>query len=122
MLEQAVLARLARTVVTIEVIDSLARRAAADLQRLGISNVTVIRGNGRRGYPPEAPYDGILVSAGSEDIPKDLLDQLRPGGRILIPVGVGDGSLDLLRLEKGVRGDLTRERLLPVRFVPRTGD
>jgi protein-L-isoaspartate(D-aspartate) O-methyltransferase len=111
----AVVSQLVETVYTIELISELAERARAVLAAEGYENVVVIRGDGYRGRPEEAPFDGILVTAAPEKVPEPLLEQLSVGGRLVIPVGGRYQELKVLeRTEEGVR---TRT-LLPVRFVP----
>ena len=116
--QAAVLSLLVTEVWTVEIIEPLARRAAADLRRLGYTNVTVRAGDGYRGWPEAAPFDAIIVTCAPEKIPHPLIDQLKDGGRMMIPVGpLRDQSLYLL--EK--RGKEVRQKaVLPVRFVPMT--
>ena len=117
--QAAVLAELAAQVYTIEIIEDLAKRAAADLQRLGYTNVHVRAGDGYRGWPKAAPFDAIIVTCAPEMVPQPLIDQLKDGGRMIIPVGpMSDQELVLLR-KHGDR--LERHAVLPVRFVPMTG-
>jgi len=117
--QAAVLAELAREVYTIEIVPALARRAAADLARLGYDRVRVREGDGYRGWPEAAPFDAILVTAAPDRIPDPLLEQLAVGGRMIIPVGEHDQRLVLVeRRPEGLR--ITE--LLPVRFVPMTGE
>jgi protein-L-isoaspartate(D-aspartate) O-methyltransferase len=117
--QAAVLAELVREVYTIEIVEPLARRAEADLKRLGYTNVTVRSGDGYKGWPEAAPFDAVMVTCAPEHVPQPLVDQLKEGGRMIIPVGpVGDQKLYLLRK----RGDkVERQAVLPVRFVPMTG-
>ena len=89
------------------------------LPELGYDNVTVITGDGYRGYPDEAPFDGIVVTAAPESVPKPLLDQLRVGGKLVIPVGGYFQELEVI--ERTERGYETRT-VFPVRFVPMTGE
>jgi protein-L-isoaspartate(D-aspartate) O-methyltransferase len=116
--QAAVLARLARAVYTIEIVEPLATRARTTLTELGFANVYVRAGNGYRGWPEEAPFDRIMVTAAPDEIPEALVTQLKVGGRMAIPVGVGEQELRILR--KTARGMETLETL-PVRFVPMTG-
>jgi protein-L-isoaspartate(D-aspartate) O-methyltransferase len=114
--QTAVLAEIVGEVYSIEAIEALATAAEARLQRMGYDNVHLRIGNGREGWPEAAPFDGILVTAGAEEVPPKLVEQLAPGGRMVIPVGaVGQ---DLLLLRKNEAGELSRETLLPVAFVP----
>jgi protein-L-isoaspartate(D-aspartate) O-methyltransferase len=114
----AVLGRIAREVFAIERHASLARAASERMRRLGYDNVRVRAGDGTLGWPEEAPFDGILVSAGGPDVPEPLLDQLVPGGRLVIPLGDPRKDQELVRLERRADGTLARESLGHVRFVP----
>jgi protein-L-isoaspartate(D-aspartate) O-methyltransferase len=116
--QAAVLARLARKVISIERNRLLAERAAETLRRLGCTNVDVIHGDGTRGWPPEAPYAGILVAAAAPRVPPALVEQLAEGGRMLIPVASGRGDNQELLLLRRLGGRITNEVLFPVRFVP----
>src|SRR5262245_41224713 len=117
--QAAVLAQLAREVYTIEIVPELARRAEADLARLGFANVHVREGDGYRGWPEAAPFDAIVVTAAPEQVPAPLVEQLAIGGRMVLPVGGAHQELVLLRREAdGVH----RERGIGVRFVPMTGE
>lgn len=118
--QSAVLARVAGRVNSIEIIPELAQRSAERLKRLGYENVTVREGDGYRGWPEEAPFDGIIVTAAPERIPQPLLDQLAPGGRMVIPVGGFFQELKVFR--KDANGRISEESILPVRFVPMTGE
>ncbi len=117
--QAAVLSRLVAKVFSIEIVEPLAARAAADLEANGYDNVTVIAGDGYRGLPAEAPFDGIIVTAAPPYVPEPLVEQLKPGGRMVIPVGEGYQELKLL--VKTPRGIEERE-VIPVRFVPMTGE
>lgn len=117
--QAAVLSGLVKAVFTIEIIEPLAKQAAADLRRLGYSNVTVKAGDGYQGWPDAAPFDAIIVTCAPEHVPQPLVDQLRDGGRMIIPVGpAADQNLVLLRKSAG---KVHRQAVLPVRFVPMTG-
>lgn len=118
--QAAVLARLARHVYTIEIIESLGRGASAALERLGYENVSVKIGDGYRGWPEYAPFDAIVVTAAPEAVPPPLIEQLGIGGRMVIPVGEQGGVQSLQVLEKRDNGELTTRNVLPVRFVPLT--
>jgi protein-L-isoaspartate(D-aspartate) O-methyltransferase len=117
--QAAVLSLLVEKVISIEIVEPLARRAAADLEKLGYENVTVIAGDGYRGLPEEAPFDGVIVTAAPPYIPQPLVDQLKVGGRMVIPVGVGYQELQLLeKTETGIEV----KRVIAVSFVPMTGE
>jgi len=117
--QAAVLAGLVREVYTIEIVEPLARRAEADLKRLGYTNVFVRAGDGYQGWPEAAPFDAIMVTCAPEHVPQPLVNQLREGGRMIIPVGPA-GNQELYVLHK--KGDkVERRAVLPVRFVPMTG-
>ena len=116
--QAAVLARLVEHVYTIEIIPSLGDSARQLLQRQGHDNVTVRVGDGYVGWPSEAPFDAIMVTAAPDHVPPALVDQLAEGGRLVLPVG--DHYQELLRLTKR-EGEIHTESLLPVRFVPMTG-
>ena len=117
--QAAVLGELARQVFTIEIVPELARRAEATLKALGYANVTVRAGDGYAGWPEQAPFDRILVTAAPEQIPKPLIDQLAVGGRLVAPVG-GQGETQWITIvEKTPRG-IVEKRTIPVQFVPFT--
>ena len=117
--QAAVLAELTAQVYTIEIIEDLARRAATDLQRVGYTNVHVRAGDGYQGWPEAAPFDAIIVTCAPEKVPQPLIDQLKEGGRMIIPIGQSwDQELVLLR-KHGNR--LEQRTVLPVLFVPMTG-
>jgi len=116
--QAAVLAEIVSRVYSIELIEPLGKQAAQKLADLGYRNVDVRVGDGYAGWPEKAPFDGIVVTAAAPDIPAALLAQLRPGGRMVIPVG-GDGFLQYLKLVvKRADGGYDEKRVLPVRFVP----
>jgi protein-L-isoaspartate(D-aspartate) O-methyltransferase len=117
--QAAVLASLVKEVYTIEIIPELARRAEADLRRLGCTNVQVRAGDGYQGRPDKAPFDAIIVTCAPDKVPQPLVEQLKDGGRMIIPVGP-DGEQHLVLLTK-TRGKLEQRAVLPVRFVPMTG-
>jgi protein-L-isoaspartate(D-aspartate) O-methyltransferase len=92
------------------------------MRRLGFGNVFLRYGDGSLGWPEEAPFDAIIATAAPEEVPPRLLAQLKPGGRMVIPVGRQNGAQELLRITRGKSGELPQvENLLPVRFVPMTG-
>jgi len=117
--ETAVLAELVRKVYSIERIASLAERSRAVLERLGYRNVTVVHGDGSQGLPEAAPFDAIVVSAAAPRVPKPLMDQLRDGGRLVIPVG--SGFAQELQLVRKIGDRTTTLYLDGVRFVPLIG-
>jgi protein-L-isoaspartate(D-aspartate) O-methyltransferase len=117
----AVLGRIAHDVYTIERHEELASMAAERLARLGFRNVSVLHADGTLGWPEHAPYDAIVVAAGGPEVPPALLDQLAPGGRLVIPVGEGRGLQRLLRVTRGADGRVHEEELGDVRFVPLIG-
>jgi protein-L-isoaspartate(D-aspartate) O-methyltransferase len=117
--QTAVLSRLVRHVFTIEMRPQLVEAARARLREIGCANVTVRVGDGHDGWPEEAPFDTILVTAAPRETPQALLDQLAVGGRLVIPLGTLDQ--ELVRLTRRESG-FDRETLLPVRFVPLTRD
>lgn len=118
--QAAVLAELAGTVYTIEIVEPLAREAAERLQRLGYGNVVTRTGDGYRGWPEHAPFDAIMVTAAPREVPQPLIDQLKPGGRLVVPVGGQAAGQSLLLIEKQPDGRVTRRNILAVRFVPLT--
>ena len=116
--QAAVLAPLFRQVYSIEIVPELGTAAAALLRKLGYSNVTVRIGDGYAGWPEEAPFDRIMLTAAPPEIPQALLDQLAPGGRMVAPVGSSVWDQELLLVEKDKAGRVTRKAVYPVRFVP----
>ncbi|HJQ61053.1 MAG TPA: protein-L-isoaspartate(D-aspartate) O-methyltransferase [Vineibacter sp.] len=117
----AVLAEIAREVITVERIAPLAVQARATLQRLGYANVEVVIGDGTLGWPPAAPYDAIVVAAGGPSVPPSLRAQLKPGGRLVIPVGQISYAQALVRVTRGADGKDRDEELSLVSFVPLIG-
>jgi protein-L-isoaspartate(D-aspartate) O-methyltransferase len=120
--QAAVLSLLVRQVYTVEIIDELAREAEARLRRLGYANIEVCAGDGYGGWPEHAPYDGIIVTAAAPHIPEPLLAQLKPGGRLVIPVGLPYAHQELMVVERGAEGGMDIRKVLPVAFVPLTGE
>ncbi len=118
--QSAVLSRLAREVYSIEIVPELARASGERLRRLGYGNVMVKEGDGYRGWSEHAPFDAIIVTAAPDRIPQPLLDQLAPGGRMVIPVGSFFQELKVLSKDKN--GKISEKDILPVRFVPMTGE
>jgi protein-L-isoaspartate(D-aspartate) O-methyltransferase len=119
--QAAVLARLAKEVYSIEIITELGQQATERLQRLGYDNVTVRTGDGYFGWEEQAPFDGIVVTAAADHIPPPLIRQLKPGGRMVIPVGSRFMVQQLVLVEKDAEGATTTRQILPVLFVPLTG-
>ncbi len=122
--QAAVLAELARAVYTIEIVEPLGRSAAGALAAAGYWNVQPRIGDGYRGWPEEAPFDAIMVTAAAPYLPQPLVEQLKAGGRLVIPLGErGErGAQSLYVVEKDVRGGVTQRKVIAVRFVPFTGD
>ena len=119
--QAAVLSRLVRQVYSLEIIDELAREASQRLRHLGFGNVEVRAGNGHFGWPEHAPYDAIIVTAASSWIPSALIEQLKPGGTLVIPVRSRHFDQDLRVLTKDSKGNIEDRSVLPVIFVPLTG-
>lgn len=120
--QAAVLAALVRRVYTMEIVPELGRSAAERLARLGCANVETRVGDGYYGWPEAGPFDGIVVTAVAGHIPPPLIRQLKPGGRMVVPLGQPFGVQQLVRVTKDAQGNLTTQQVLPVRFVPLTGD
>jgi len=118
--QAAVLAELVAKVYTIEIVEPLGKRAAKVLGELGYRNVEVRVGDGYGGWREAAPFDSIIVTAAPAAVPQSLIDQLKPGGRMVIPVGGLFEVQQLLLVEKQRDGSATTRRTLPVRFVPLT--
>jgi protein-L-isoaspartate(D-aspartate) O-methyltransferase len=115
--QAAVLAGLVGEVYSVEIVEPLALSAAERLATLGYRNVIVRAGDGYAGWPERAPFDRIIVTAAAPHVPQPLIDQLRPGGRLVIPVGRGEDE-QLMLIVKDMRGRVSRRAILPVRFVP----
>jgi protein-L-isoaspartate(D-aspartate) O-methyltransferase len=113
--QTAVLASIASQVFTIEIIDSLSVRARQTLESLGYTNIRFRTGDGSKGWPEEAPFDAVMVTAAASEVPRELENQLVDGGAMIVPVGTDFQELLLIRRDKR---RMRRERLLPVRFVP----
>ncbi|HSI95658.1 MAG: protein-L-isoaspartate(D-aspartate) O-methyltransferase [Methylophilaceae bacterium] len=120
--QTAVLAETGAEVYSIEIVEPLASQAAEILQALGYRHVHVRQGDGYHGWVEHAPYDGIIVTAGASHVPQPLLDQLKPGGRMIIPLGQAYATQELLLIIKDEQGAVHRHEVLPVRFVPLTGE
>jgi protein-L-isoaspartate(D-aspartate) O-methyltransferase len=118
--QAAVLGELVSAVFSIEIVESLGREAARTLAAAGYRNVHTRIGDGYAGWPDEAPFDGIMVTAAAPAVPQPLIDQLKSGGRLVIPLGEPQGAQSLFVLEKNQRGAVTRRKVLDVRFVPFT--
>lgn len=118
--QAAVLAELVRAVYTIEIVEPLAAEARGRLERLGYRNVEVRTGDGYKGWEERAPFDAIMVTAGAAEVPPALLRQLKPGGRMVIPVGPAWSVQSLMLIEKQADGSIRSREVLPVRFVPFT--
>ncbi len=116
--QAAVLAKLAKDVYTIEIVESLGRSAAATLKRLGYTNVHTRIGDGYKGWPEHAPFDSIIVTAAPDHVPPELIAQLKPGGRLVIPVG--KLAQELMVITKNEDNTTTRKEIVPVQFVPLT--
>jgi protein-L-isoaspartate(D-aspartate) O-methyltransferase len=116
--QAAILAELAREVFTIEIVPELAERARLTLQQLGHKNVQVRAGNGYAGWPEQAPFDRIMVTAAPDEVPPALVEQLKVDGLMAIPVGTGEQTLQVMRRTPS---GMTTLKTLPVRFVPMTG-
>jgi protein-L-isoaspartate(D-aspartate) O-methyltransferase len=118
--QAAVLSRLAGQVYSVEIVPALGMQARETLSRLGYDNVQVRIGDGYRGWPEAAPFDAILITAAPQAVPPPLIAQLKPGGRLVAPVGGFEQELVLVTKQPG--GAVKEERILPVRFVPMTGE
>ena len=116
--QAAVLAEIAAKVYSVEIIASLGNDARKRLEELGYGNIEVKIGDGYQGWREKAPFDGIVVTAAAPHVPPALVEQLKPGGRMVIPVG-GSGEIQFLKvIEKRTDGTINDKRVLPVRFVP----
>ena len=120
--QAAVLAEMGLEVATIEIIPELAEEASRNLQRAGFDGVATKTGDGYYGWPERAPFDGIVVTAAASHIPPPLVKQLKPGARMVIPVGGVFAAQQLVLVEKLPDGGTRTRQILPVRFVPLTGD
>jgi protein-L-isoaspartate(D-aspartate) O-methyltransferase len=120
--QAAVLAECVAQVYTIEILPALAERARALLAELGYRNVETRLGDGYAGWPQAAPFDGIVVTAAPDHVPPALIEQLAPGGRMVIPVGAQASGQDLLVIRKQADGRTVTQRTIPVRFVPLVRD
>ena len=116
--QTAILSRLCRQVYSMEVVQELSQAAQRLFQRLGYENIQTRTGNGYQGWLEHAPYDGIIVTAAAGYIPPALIEQLKPGGRLVIPVGVPYGNQELILVEKNPNGEIHTRDILGVAFVP----
>ena len=116
--QAAMLAEIVGRVYSIELIESLGKAAAAKLAATGYSNVEVRIGDGYKGWPEQAPFDSIVVTAAAPKVPEALVEQLKPGGRMVIPVGGSQEAQQLLLIVKRADGSVERKNVLAVRFVP----
>jgi protein-L-isoaspartate(D-aspartate) O-methyltransferase len=116
--QAAILGELARAVYSIEIVESLGKQAAATLERLGYVNVHTRIGDGYQGWAEHAPYDSIIVTAAPDHVPPALVEQLKPGGRLVIPVG--KLAQELMVITKNEDGTTTKKEIVPVQFVPPT--
>ncbi len=120
--QAAILAEICDEVFSIEIVEPLGLAAEARLKRLGYDNVTVRIGDGFNGWPEQEPFDAIVVAATADKLPPPLVAQLKPGARMIIPVRQGSGSQELVLVEKHVDEKIITRDILPVLFVPLTGD
>ena len=116
--QAAVLAEIVAKVLSIEIIPSLAKDADERLKQLGYRNIEIRIGDGYQGWPEKAPFDGIIVTAAAPRVPPALIAQLKPGGRMVIPVGAAGDVQELFLVTKAADGGLKEKRVIPVRFVP----
>jgi protein-L-isoaspartate(D-aspartate) O-methyltransferase len=116
--QAAVVSQLVRQVYGVELLDNLAAAASDRLRRLVYTNVEVCAGDGNAGWPEHAPYDGILVAATAPNVPPALVEQLRPGGRMVLPIGEPGGKQSLMRIVKDDAGHVRQRMVLSVAFVP----
>ena len=120
--QAAILSQLVKKLYTVEIIPALALKAAQLLEKLGYRNVEVRQGDASRGWQEHAPFDGIIVTAAVSHIPPALKKQLKPGGRLVVPVGRPYMPQELLLVQKDKKGEFTSRNILPVAFVPFTGE
>jgi protein-L-isoaspartate(D-aspartate) O-methyltransferase len=118
--QAAILAEVGAQVYSLEILEPLAKTSAELLQRLGYTNIQVKHGDGYLGWPERAPYDAIIVTAAVDHVPPPLVEQLKTGGRLVIPVEDGRSRQSLLLVEKSADGSVTTQHVAPVLFVPLT--
>ena len=116
--QAAILAMLARQVYTIEIVEELGNNAFKRLKTMGYTNIEGKIGDGYKGWPEHAPFDAIIVTAAAEQIPQPLIEQLKPGGRMVIPVGRVYEVQELMLITKDASSKVVKESIIPVRFVP----
>lgn len=119
--QTAILSELAKQIFTVEVIDELSDQARQRLSAMGRANIAFRIGDGYHGWSQHAPFDAVMVTAAAETMPQPLVDQLKPGGRMVIPVGTSYSGQTLIVVEKDKAGSTTEKHVLPVAFVPLTG-
>lgn len=117
----AVIGQVAADVIAVERVPELANSAAARMEQLGFRNVRIVEGDGTLGWPAEAPFDAIVAAASGSEVPQPLIDQLKPGGTLVMPVGAHWWAQSLVKIVKQADGSTTREDLCAVRFVPLIG-
>lgn len=120
--QAAVLSELTPHVFTIEIVEALGKRARSLFENLGYSTIKTNIGDGYKGWPEHAPFDAVILTAAPEEIPQPLIDQLKPGGVMVAPVGAAGEIQILMEIRKTKDGEIRMDRKLPVRFVPMTGD
>ena len=120
--QTAILSKLVKKIYSIEIIEELGEKAIQRLNKLGYENIEVCIGDGYYGWEEHAPYDGIIVTAAAPFIPQPLIDQLREGGRLVIPVGLPYSHQELMVVEKNKNGEINTRNILGVSFVPLTGE
>ncbi len=120
--QAAVLSELTPNVFTIEIVEALGKQARTQFDELGYNTIKTKIGDGYKGWSEHAPFDGIIITAAAPEIPQPLINQLKPGGILVMPYGEPRGSQTLLKITKNEDGDIERREVLPVRFVPMTGE
>ena len=120
--QAAVLSQLVKQLYTLEIVPALAVNTAQLLKKFGYQNIEIRQGDASRGWPEHAPYDGIIVTAAAGYVPVALKEQLKPGGRLVIPIGAPRMPQELLLIQKDKQGVFSSQNILPVAFVPFTGE